>query len=393
MLPTFPIGPGDGRPTPTGKLVLDFLNGKIPAFVDTTLNVVHVDDLAAGHLLALERGDTGRSYIVGGENMGMGPFLAGLAAATGLPAPKLQVPRSLALGVGALSQLVEGRILKREPFAALEAARMSTTNMMFSDARARQELGYSSRPTSEAMADAARWFAENGYVKPERLRRMHLQQSTLNLTQRNRSKPPKPKRASQLPEMTHSASIALKPDGTFRLRTKEAMARTHTNYAVTFAVLATAALAFSLLQSLILPAIPQLEHTLHTSETSASWLLTAYLLSAAIATPILGRIGDMVGKEKVIAAVLVALSVGSLISALATTPAVDTDRPRDSGCRGRRVPARLRDHPGRGFPAKRVAGAIGVMSAILGLGAGAGIVLAGPILVHPGTITGSSGSR
>jgi dihydroflavonol-4-reductase len=176
VLPTFPIGPGDRRPTPTGKLVLDFLNGKIPAFVDTTLNVVHVDDLANGHLLALERGAVGRSYIVGGENMGMGPFLEGLAAVTGLPAPRLRVPKALALGVGALSQLVEGRILKREPFAALEAARMSTTNMMFTDARARQELGYSSRPASEAMADAARWFSDNGYVKPKRRRLMHLEQ-------------------------------------------------------------------------------------------------------------------------------------------------------------------------------------------------------------------------
>lgn len=174
VLPTFPIGPRDIRPTPTGKLVMDFLNGKIPAFVDTTLNVVHVDDLATGHLLALERGAIGRSYIVGGENMGMGPFLAGLAAVTGLPAPKFQVPRGLALGAGALSQLVEGRILKREPFASLEAARMSTTNMMFDDTRARQELGYSSRATSEAMVDAARWFAENDYVNPKRLRRMHL---------------------------------------------------------------------------------------------------------------------------------------------------------------------------------------------------------------------------
>src|ERR1700729_4382478 len=94
------------------------------------------------------------------------------------------------------------------------------------------------------------------------------------------------------------------------------MARTHTHYAVTFAVLATAALAFSLLQSLIIPAIPQLEQTLHTSESGASWLLTAYLLSAAIFTPILGRVGDMVGKEKVIVAVLIALTVGSLIRAL-----------------------------------------------------------------------------
>jgi dihydroflavonol-4-reductase len=177
VLPTFPVGPGDVRPTPTGKLVLDFLNGKIPAFVDTTLNVVHVDDLATGHLLALERGTIGRSYIIGGENMGMGPFLAGLAAVTGLPAPRWQVPRALALGVGAVSQLVEGRILKREPFAALEAARMSTTNMMFTDARARQELRYSSRPASEAMTDAARWFAEHGYVNPKRLRLMRLDPS------------------------------------------------------------------------------------------------------------------------------------------------------------------------------------------------------------------------
>ncbi len=176
VLPTFPIGPRDTRPTPTGKLVLDFLNGKIPAFVDTTLNVVHVDDLAAGHLLALERGAIGRSYIVGGENMGMGPFLAGLAGVTGLPAPKFQVPRGLALSAGAISQLVEGRILKREPFASLEAARMSTTNMMFNDARARNELGYASRPPSEAMRDAARWFADNGYVKPKRLGRMRLHQ-------------------------------------------------------------------------------------------------------------------------------------------------------------------------------------------------------------------------
>jgi dihydroflavonol-4-reductase len=174
VLPTFPIGPGDLRPTPTGKVVLDYLNGRIPAFVDTTLNVVHVDDVAAGHLLALERGRIGRSYIVGGENMGMGTFLARLAGTTGLPAPRIQIPRSLALGVGAASQVVEGRILRREPFAALEAARMSTTNMMFSDSRARNELGYSPRSIDEALCDSARWFADNGYVTEKRLRRMRL---------------------------------------------------------------------------------------------------------------------------------------------------------------------------------------------------------------------------
>jgi dihydroflavonol-4-reductase len=172
VLPTFPLGPGDTRPTPTGKLVTEFLNGRVPAFVDTTLNVVHVDDLATGHLLALERGKVGRSYIIGGENLGMGAFLAGLAEATGLPAPTLQVPRSVALGVGAISQLVEGRILRREPSVALEAARMSTTNMMFDDSRARNELGHSPRPASEALADSARWFVENGYVNPRRASRI-----------------------------------------------------------------------------------------------------------------------------------------------------------------------------------------------------------------------------
>jgi MFS family permease len=155
------------------------------------------------------------------------------------------------------------------------------------------------------------------------------------------------------------------------------------NYVLTFAVLATAALAFSLLQSLIIPAIPQLERTLHTSESAASWLLTAYLLSAAIATPILGRVGDMVGKERVIVAVLVALSVGSLISGLATTLPVMLVGRVIQGAGGAVFPLAfgiIRDE----FPAERVAGAIGVMSAILGAGAGAGIVLAGPILVHLG---------
>jgi MFS family permease len=159
------------------------------------------------------------------------------------------------------------------------------------------------------------------------------------------------------------------------------MAKRTTNYALTFAVLGTAALAFALLQSLIIPAIPQLEQTLHTSESGASWLLTAYLLSAAIATPILGRVGDMLGKEKIIVAVLIALTVGSLLSALATSLPVMLVGRVIQGTGGAVFPLAfwiIRDE----FPAERVAGAIGVMSAILGAGAGAGIVLAGPILVH-----------
>lgn len=159
------------------------------------------------------------------------------------------------------------------------------------------------------------------------------------------------------------------------------MANIRTRTGVTFVVLATAALAFSLLQSLIIPAIPQLEHTLHTSEDSASWLLTAYLLSAAIATPILGRLGDATGKAKMMVIVLVALSVGTLISALATSLTVMLVGRVIQGAAGAVFPLSfgiIRDE----FPAERVAGAIGVLSAILGLGVGAGILLAGPILEH-----------
>jgi predicted MFS family arabinose efflux permease len=159
------------------------------------------------------------------------------------------------------------------------------------------------------------------------------------------------------------------------------MATSRTHSGITFVVLATAALAFSLLQSLIIPAIPQLEHTLHTSEDSASWLLTAYLLSAAIATPILGRIGDATGKEKMMVIVLVALSAGTLISALATSLSVMLVGRVVQGAAGAVFPLAfgiIRDE----FPSERVAGAIGVLSAILGLGVGAGILLAGPILEH-----------
>lgn len=178
VLPTFPLGPRDRRPTPTGRLVTEFLNGRVPAFVDTTLNVVHVDDLATGHVLALEQGAIGRSYIVGGENMSMRSFLARLAECTGLPAPRIQVPRGVALAVGALSELVEGRVLRREPSVALESARMSTTNMMFDDSRARVELGYSPRPAETALEDSARWFVEHGYINARRSARIRFSGST-----------------------------------------------------------------------------------------------------------------------------------------------------------------------------------------------------------------------
>jgi dihydroflavonol-4-reductase len=168
VLPTFPLGPGDLRPTPTGKLVLDFLNGKMPAFVDTAMNVIHVDDLALGHLAALEHGGTGRSYILGGENLSMRAILQVVADYCGLPMPRRQIPRGLVLTAGVASDLIQGRLLRREPSVPLEAARMSATRMIFSDQRARTEIGHVSRPAREAIEESARWFADHGYVSAAR---------------------------------------------------------------------------------------------------------------------------------------------------------------------------------------------------------------------------------
>ena len=172
VLPTFPLGPRDRVPTPTGRLVLDYLNGRVPGYVDTTLNVAHVDDVAAGHVLALERGDVGRSYILGGENYSLQHLLEVLAHATGLPEAKLRVPRALSLAVAHVSELVEGRLMRRHPSIPLEAARMSTTQMAFDDSRARKELGYTPRPADQAIMDSARWFVDNGYVKASRASRI-----------------------------------------------------------------------------------------------------------------------------------------------------------------------------------------------------------------------------
>ena len=168
VLPTFPLGPRDHRPTPTGKVVVDFLNGRIPGYVDTAVNVAHVDDLASGHLLALERGRIGRSYIIGGDNLSMRELLDALAAVTGARPVTRRFPKAVALAAGLASEVVQGRILGRSPWVPLEAARMSTTTMTFDDSRARSELGYVSRPARDAIEDSARWFVDNGYVVPRR---------------------------------------------------------------------------------------------------------------------------------------------------------------------------------------------------------------------------------
>jgi len=172
LQPTLPVGPRDRAPTPTGRTVLDFLNGRIPGWFDTALNVVDVDDLATGHVLALERGGQGRSYVLGGENMTFKAIVDTLAAETGLPKARIRVPAAVALMVAHVSENVEGRLVGRSPSVPLEATRMATTRMIFSDDRARRELGYSSRPAREALTRSARWFAENGYVSPKRLRRI-----------------------------------------------------------------------------------------------------------------------------------------------------------------------------------------------------------------------------
>jgi dihydroflavonol-4-reductase len=175
VLPTFPLGPGDRRPTPTGKLVVDFLNGKMPAFVDTAMNVTHVDDLAIGHIAALERGATGRNYILGGENMSMSQILRVLADHSGLAVPRARVPHRAVLAAAHVSTFVEGGLLRREPHVPLEAARMSGTKMIFSDKRARSEIGYTSRPATDAIEESARWFAGNGYVRAGRLAQIRWQ--------------------------------------------------------------------------------------------------------------------------------------------------------------------------------------------------------------------------
>lgn len=172
VLPTFPLGPGDAAPTPTGRLIVDFLNGRIPGYVDTVLNVAHVDDVARGHLLALEKGAQGRSYILGGENFALRDLLGALSRLSGLPEPKIKVPRSVSLAAAWTSEKVEGSLMRRHPSVPLEAARMSTTRMAFDDTRAREELGYTSRPAIEAIEESARWFADNGYVTARRQSRI-----------------------------------------------------------------------------------------------------------------------------------------------------------------------------------------------------------------------------
>ena len=163
--PSTPVGGGDIKPTPTGKLIVDFLNGNMPGYVDTGLNVVDVEDVAQGHLLAATHGKIGEKYILGNENLTLRQILQLLADLTGRPAPRLKVPYALALGVAygdaALARLIPGR----EPFAPPVGVRLSKKKMFFSPAKAIRELGLPQTPVREAFRKAITWFHAHGYVK------------------------------------------------------------------------------------------------------------------------------------------------------------------------------------------------------------------------------------
>ena len=170
--PTFPVGEGDAAPTPTGRTIVEFLNGRIPAFVDTALNVVHVDDVARGHVLAAESGHLGRSYILGGENMSLQGMLSTLAEICGLAAPRVRLHPRVVLPIVRTAEWAEATLLRREPTLPSEPVRMATTRMEYDDSRARTELGYSSIPAREALVRAVRWYLEHGFVKPARAERI-----------------------------------------------------------------------------------------------------------------------------------------------------------------------------------------------------------------------------
>jgi dihydroflavonol-4-reductase len=164
--PTAPIGPGDAKPTPTGQVIVDFLRHRLPAYVDTGLNLVHVADVAEGHALALERGQPGGAYLLGQRegNLTLAGLLSMLAQMTGLRAPRVRVPVNLAVAMAHLDGLVEGRVLGREPRIPLEGARMARKHMWADPARAITELGLPERPVAQAVWDAAAWFIDQGHA-------------------------------------------------------------------------------------------------------------------------------------------------------------------------------------------------------------------------------------
>jgi dihydroflavonol-4-reductase len=161
--PAAPVGPRDARPTPTGKLIVDAARGKMPAYVDTGLNVVHVDDVAEGHLLAYRRGKVGERYILGGENLSLREILAEVARLVGRRPPRLRLPHNLILPIAYGAELV-ARLTGREPPVTVDGVRLAKKFMYFSSGKAERDLGYRFRPAQSAIADAVAWFKANGYL-------------------------------------------------------------------------------------------------------------------------------------------------------------------------------------------------------------------------------------
>ncbi len=162
--PSTPVGSRDVKPTPTGQMIVDFLSGRMPAYVETGLNLIDVEDVAAGHLLAMERGQVGQRYILGNSNMTLKEILGILSKVSGRPAPTVRLPHAVALGVAAISTL-SSRVTRRPPRIPLEGVRMAGRKMFFDSSKAVRELGLPQGSVEEALAKAVAWFRKNGYVK------------------------------------------------------------------------------------------------------------------------------------------------------------------------------------------------------------------------------------
>jgi dihydroflavonol-4-reductase len=162
--PSTPIGPRDARPTPTGRIIVEAANGNMPAFVDSGLNLVHVDDVAQGHLRALERGEVGENYILGGQDVSLSDMLATIAHQVGRKPPTMRVPRLPLMPLAWANEQL-ARVTGREPFLTLDGLRMAGHHMFYSSAKARSALAYRDRPYGEAVADAITWFRDAGMVR------------------------------------------------------------------------------------------------------------------------------------------------------------------------------------------------------------------------------------
>jgi dihydroflavonol-4-reductase len=162
--PSTPIGPRDVRPTPTGRIIVEAAAGRMPAYVDTGLNLVHVEDVAAGHLQAWQKGRVGGRYILGGQNVLLGDMLAEIARQTGRAPPKIRLPRRLIFPLAYAAEAV-AHLTGREPFVTTTGLRLAKDRMFFSSNKAERELGYRARPYSEAIAEAIAWFREHDYLK------------------------------------------------------------------------------------------------------------------------------------------------------------------------------------------------------------------------------------